>query len=122
MPEKLYEAQWRYKSNLGIFKQGEKVMLEPAKAEIFNRDSPGVLVPIPESSSSTDLVEGRALEGPPQDRMFRKGDVEVREEVPQATPAAEKLAEEYGIDLSEVEGTGSDGKIVVADIRKLVEE
>lgn len=33
-----------------------------------------------------------------------------------ATPAAEAKAEELGVDLSQVEGTGADGKIVVGDV------
>jgi pyruvate/2-oxoglutarate dehydrogenase complex dihydrolipoamide acyltransferase (E2) component len=117
-----YKAQWRYRSNLGAFAEGDVIRIEPEEAEWFNRDSPGVLVPIPESSSNPpEEVEGRALEGPPRDRMFRGEDVEVRAEVPEATPAAVRLAEENGIDLAEVEGTGADGKIVVGDIKKLIE-
>ena len=123
MAVKVYKAQRRYRSGLGNFAEGDKVLLEPEEAEWFNRDSPGVLVPMPESSSSNppEQVEGRALDGPPHDRMFRREDVEVRAEVPEATPAAVKLAEEHGIDLLEVEGTGADGKIVVGDIKQLVE-
>lgn len=37
-------------------------------------------------------------------------------EAPVATPAAEVKAEELGVDLSQVEGTGADGKIVVGDV------
>lgn len=118
-----YKAQWRYRSSLGIFSEGDVVILEPEEAEAFNRDSPGVLVPMPESLSSNppEEVDGRALDGPPQDRMFRGEDVETRAEVPEVTPAAQKLAEENDIDLSMVEGSGVDGKIVVGDIKKLIE-
>ena len=34
----------------------------------------------------------------------------------QATPAAERKAEELGVDLSQVEGTGSGGRIIVKDV------
>ncbi len=34
-----------------------------------------------------------------------------------ATPAAERMAEELGVDLSRVEGTGSGGRITVKDVR-----
>ena len=34
----------------------------------------------------------------------------------QATPAAERKAEELGVDLSQVEGTGSGGRITVKDV------
>ncbi|MBX6762281.1 MAG: E3 binding domain-containing protein [Rubrobacteraceae bacterium] len=35
-----------------------------------------------------------------------------------ATAAARRKAEELGIDLSEVEGTGADGQITVEDVRQ----
>jgi pyruvate/2-oxoglutarate dehydrogenase complex dihydrolipoamide acyltransferase (E2) component len=34
----------------------------------------------------------------------------------QATPAAERKADELGVDLSQVEGTGSGGRITVKDV------
>ena len=34
----------------------------------------------------------------------------------QATPAAERKAEDLGVDLSQVEGTGSGGRIIVKDV------
>ncbi len=119
MAEKEYIAQWRYRSNLGGFFEGELVLCSPEEAEHFNRDSPGVLVL---AHDSNPPVEGRAMDGPPQDRMFRKEDVETRAEVPEVTPAAEKLAKENDIDLSLVPGSGANGKIVVGDIKKLIEQ
>jgi len=44
------------------------------------------------------------------------GAAEASSEAPVATPAAEAKAEELGVDLSTVEGTGADGKIVVGDV------
>jgi pyruvate/2-oxoglutarate dehydrogenase complex dihydrolipoamide acyltransferase (E2) component len=38
-----------------------------------------------------------------------------------ATPAALKAAQEEGIDLDDVEGTGADGRITVKDVREAVE-
>lgn len=119
---KVYVAQWRYRSGLGNFSEGDVIECTEDEAAWFNRDSPGVLVPKPESSSNPpEGVEGRALQGPPQDRMFRKEDVEIRAADPEVTPAAMKLAEKNDIDLAEVEGSGADGKIVVGDIKKLIE-
>ena len=40
----------------------------------------------------------------------------------QATPAAERTAEELGVDLSRVEGTGSGGRITVKDVRNAANE
>jgi pyruvate/2-oxoglutarate dehydrogenase complex dihydrolipoamide acyltransferase (E2) component len=36
----------------------------------------------------------------------------------QATPAAERKADELGVDLSQIEGTGSGGRITVKDVTK----
>jgi pyruvate dehydrogenase E2 component (dihydrolipoamide acetyltransferase) len=40
---------------------------------------------------------------------------------PEATPAAEALAEAEGVDLSEVEGTGKDDKVTVADVKEALD-
>ncbi len=42
--------------------------------------------------------------------------------VPQAEPAARRLAEAYGIDLSRVEASGEQGEVTEADVRRLLEE
>ncbi|MGB9778328.1 MAG: dihydrolipoamide acetyltransferase family protein [Candidatus Bathyarchaeales archaeon] len=39
-----------------------------------------------------------------------------------ASPAAKRLAKEYGIDLSLVKGTGPEGRIVEEDVRRYIEE
>jgi pyruvate/2-oxoglutarate dehydrogenase complex dihydrolipoamide acyltransferase (E2) component len=44
------------------------------------------------------------------DRLMRQGDVD-------ATDAARREARERGVDLTEVEGTGTDGRITVDDVR-----
>jgi pyruvate/2-oxoglutarate dehydrogenase complex dihydrolipoamide acyltransferase (E2) component len=40
----------------------------------------------------------------------------------QATPAAERRAEELGVDLSQVRGTGSGGHITVIDVQNAARE
>ena len=47
---------------------------------------------------------------------------EEAEEEPKASDAAQRKAEELGIDLSQVEGTGSEGLITVKDVTSLAEE
>jgi len=39
-----------------------------------------------------------------------------------ASPAAKRLAREYGVDLSLVKGTGPEGRIVEEDVRRFIEE
>lgn len=47
--------------------------------------------------------------------------IEIRERIP-ASPAAKRLAREYGIDLSLVKGTGPGGRILEEDVRRFIEE
>ena len=49
------------------------------------------------------------------------GAVTMTEEV-EATDAAVELAEEEGVDLSEIEGTGSDGKVLKSDVQDALDE
>lgn len=42
------------------------------------------------------------------------------EDGPDATDAARQLAEENDVDLSEVEGTGADGRITVGDVKNAI--
>ena len=39
-----------------------------------------------------------------------------------ATPAAERKAEDLGVDLSQIEGTGSGGRITVKDVREAAKQ
>jgi 2-oxoglutarate dehydrogenase E2 component (dihydrolipoamide succinyltransferase) len=39
-----------------------------------------------------------------------------------ATPAARELAADAGIDLADVQGTGTDGQILKSDVEKAIEE
>jgi 2-oxoglutarate dehydrogenase E2 component (dihydrolipoamide succinyltransferase) len=38
------------------------------------------------------------------------------------TPKAQELADEKGIDISTVEGSGKDGRVLVEDVEKVLEE
>lgn len=48
--------------------------------------------------------------------------VEEREKRVLASPAAKRLAREHGIDISLVEGSGPEGRIVEEDVRRFIEE
>jgi pyruvate dehydrogenase E2 component (dihydrolipoamide acetyltransferase) len=49
-------------------------------------------------------------------------EVEKIEECILASPAAKRLAKEYGIDLAQVKGSGPEGRIVEEDVKKFAEE
>jgi pyruvate/2-oxoglutarate dehydrogenase complex dihydrolipoamide acyltransferase (E2) component len=55
---------------------------------------------------------------------FIKGEIgeeEYRPDAVEATDAAAELAEEEGLDLSEIEGTGEGGKVLKGDVRDALE-
>jgi pyruvate/2-oxoglutarate dehydrogenase complex dihydrolipoamide acyltransferase (E2) component len=55
---------------------------------------------------------GQAAQGVPEEAQ---GEVK-------ATPSAERLAQDLGVDLSQVEGTGAGGRITVRDVRSAAQE
>ncbi|MEM2385866.1 MAG: dihydrolipoamide acetyltransferase family protein, partial [Candidatus Bathyarchaeia archaeon] len=84
-----------------LVKEGEEAPVDAAIAIIT---APGEHVP----------AEELAIKAP-------KEPVEAEERVP-ASPAAKRLAREYGIDLSLVKGTGPGGRIIEEDVRRFIEE
>jgi pyruvate/2-oxoglutarate dehydrogenase complex dihydrolipoamide acyltransferase (E2) component len=47
-----------------------------------------------------------------------RGEAREQKDKAQATPAAARKAEELGVDLSQIEGTGSGGRITVKDVTR----
>jgi len=92
-------------------------------------NNPGILEDLLRTSGETSSGAGqRALEGagptgaaPEQGAGGGTEDAETEEEdarEPEATDAARRKAEELGIDLSQVEGTGAGGRILIRDVHK----
>ena len=52
----------------------------------------------------------------------RPGEAGKQKDKAQATPAAEHKAEDLGVDLSQIEGTGSGGRITVKDVREAAKQ
>jgi pyruvate/2-oxoglutarate dehydrogenase complex dihydrolipoamide acyltransferase (E2) component len=52
----------------------------------------------------------------------RPGEAGEQKDKAQATPAAERKAEDLGVDLSQIEGTGSGGRITVKDVREAAKQ
>ena len=95
-------------------------------------NNPGILEDLLRTSGETSGgAEQRALEGagpteatPEQGAGGGAEDPETEEEdggEPKATDAARRKAEELGMDLSQVEGTGAGGRILVGDVRRAAE-
>jgi len=81
----------------------------------------GVEVPVAEvlgiiTAPDEQLTEETTAEAPTKEEV---GEIEKRI---LASPAAKRLAKEYGIDLTQVKGTGPEGRIVEEDVRKFAEE
>jgi len=66
-----------------------------------------------------DPVTTNLAEEQPEGSGIKDGPPEP--EAPEATEAAEKLAEEKGVDLTEIEGTGVDGKVTKWDVEAALE-
>lgn len=87
------------------WRAGDLVSEEEMPEGMFNiLRTIGALVPVEE-------------EEPPYEEMVDELVNEVN-----ATPAAIELAEEMGVDLSEVEGTGKDGSILKGDVEAFAGE
>jgi 2-oxoglutarate dehydrogenase E2 component (dihydrolipoamide succinyltransferase) len=65
--------------------------------------------------------EDRAETEQPQDTADEDGHREVEHEV-RASPSVRKLAQEYDIDLGEVSGSGSGGRVTREDVERLIRE
>ena len=76
--------------------------------------------PIPEMEEAAVALPPERIEEVatlPEKEIVKK----VRERVP-ASPAAKRLAKEHGIDLAKVRGSGPEGRIVEADVKRYLEE
>ncbi len=65
--------------------------------------------------SLVELGHAMRLEDAIVEAMDQKGDTN-------ATDAAANLAGEHGIDLDSIEGSGKDGRIIMSDIKGLIQE
>ena len=61
-------------------------------------------------------VEARLEEEAMVGEASKPGEASEQKDKVQATPAAERKAEDLGVDLSQIEGTGSGGRITVKDV------
>src|SRR5215211_3919883 len=76
------------------------------------RDESTPATPEPGEGVEAGLEEEEAVVG----EASTPGEAGEQKDKAQATPAAERKAEELGVDLSQIEGTGSGGRITVKDV------
>jgi pyruvate/2-oxoglutarate dehydrogenase complex dihydrolipoamide acyltransferase (E2) component len=92
-------------------------------------NNPGILEDLLRTSGETSGSSGRALEDAadpigdtPEQGASRDAEASGTEDEgvgePNATDAARRKAEQLGIDLSQVEGTGAGGRILVGDVKR----
>jgi exonuclease VII small subunit len=68
-------------------------------------------------SALEDVLEGREEGGQEGGEPAEPAQIEV-----QATPAARRAAEELGVDLTRLEGTGAGGRITISDVQNATRE
>jgi pyruvate/2-oxoglutarate dehydrogenase complex dihydrolipoamide acyltransferase (E2) component len=92
-------------------------------------NNPEILEDLFRTSGEASGGAGRALEGaaaPSEEAPAREAGEDTSppepgdrgEGEPNATDAARRKAEELGVDLAQIEGTGAGGRILVTDVRK----
>jgi len=102
----------------------DKVVLEVvapdngALTEILKDE--GEIVESEELIARFEAGEAAAPSTPPEPAAETEGSVSALAEPVSASPAARKLAEEEGIDMQSVAGTGKDGRITKDDVTKAV--
>lgn len=90
---RLQKAGWR------LANDGEIELYNESKIQRFDQ-------PIAEPWTPEPLIEPELPEVAVEDRPL------------EATPQAAELAKEHGLDLAEIEGSGAEGRILVADVEK----
>ena len=76
------------------------------------RDESTPATPKPKEGVEAGVEEDEAVVG----EASTPGEAGEQKAKAQATPAAERKAEDLGVDLSQIEGTGSGGRITVKDV------
>jgi pyruvate dehydrogenase E2 component (dihydrolipoamide acetyltransferase) len=105
-----------------VVKEGETVPVGQAIAELEPAGAPAAAkAPEPEAPTVTAPPPPKPVEVPaPQEIKPREAAPE--EERIKASPLARKIAEEKGIDLSKVHGTGPNGRIVESDVEGALQQ
>jgi len=125
-----FRALWIQRINAGAREHGlsySKLIhgLKLAEIDLDRKILADLAVSEPEIFGATVAQAKNALDGKPVERQVaveraivaEEPEADAEDEV-DATDAAERKAEEEGIDLSTVEGTGQSGRVTVGDVDK----
>lgn len=74
-----------------------------------------------EETAGEEAVEETAEAGEEKEERPSKEEPAGKEAPAAASPAARKLMEEHGLDATDVEGTGKDGRVTKADVQSAIE-
>ncbi|MEE8357284.1 MAG: 30S ribosomal protein S16 [Anaerolineales bacterium] len=104
--------------------EAEEVSEEEPQAEVEEAvEEEAPVEEVSEEESQAEVEEAVEEEAPVEEVAEEEPQAEVEEAVEvKITNAARKLAEDAGIDLSTVKGTGKDGGILKSDITKLIKD
>ncbi len=93
---------------------------EPAPETQSASESESVAIPLGAASSAPPMPMKETADTPPSDPQAVR--VEAQEEVPRifATPVARQLADEAGIDLATISGTGPRGRVTKEDVSSAI--
>jgi len=101
--------------------EGEDVEVGDVLAEIDEQaEGPESSESEPESKEAKAEQKEKAKEKPRTDRG--DGRKEERQAAPQVTPVASRLAKEKGVDVSQISGSGSEGRVTRSDVEDFIRE
>ena len=76
----------------------------------------------PATPAPAEGLEAGVEEEEEEGEASTPGEAAEHKDKAQATPAAERKAEELGVDLTQIEGTGSGGRITVKDVTEAADQ
>lgn len=90
-----------------VYKGGREVIMKPRLAKAMSKAGQGHIKTKPGGYLTRDMVASRPAPAAPPAAVS-------------ITDAARKLAEENGVDIATLTGTGSNGNITVGDVKKAI--
>lgn len=102
-------------------KEGEDVEVGDVLGEIDEQaEQPETSESEPEHEAAQSKQKEKAEDEPRTDRG--DGQKEERQTAPQITPVASRLAKEKGVDVSQISGSGSEGRVTRSDVEDFLRE